>query len=172
MELTTTAFDNDAAPDHVYKLLGANVKLVCPLRDPYERSKAIYADYVRYGLVRGSIEDAAENIPQILFSSRYAEHLERWFTQFDRENVHVVFYETLQHDPKAFAAGLCNKLGLPFSPPGSESLWSKFVNRIRSKPEPEFTLDPRDAAWLRERLAPETERVEKLIGKPISYWKH
>src|SRR5262245_58826198 len=50
MELTTTAFDNPDAPDHVHTLFGTDVKLICPLRNPVERSKAIYADYIKYGL--------------------------------------------------------------------------------------------------------------------------
>ncbi len=171
-ELTTTAFDNSEAPDHVYKLLGPNVKLICPLRHPVERSKAMYADYIKYGLVSGGIEEAVESLPQILYASRYADHLERWFTQFDRANVHILYYEALQHDPKSFAATLCNRLDLPFSPPGGRRRlsWRRLFNISRHAQDPSPVLASKDEEWLKIRLLPEIRRFEALIGAPVSYW--
>ncbi len=167
MELTTTAFDNPDAPSHVSKLLGADVRLLCPLRHPVERAKAAYFDYLKYGLVRGDIEEAVEAAPQILLASRYADHLARWFTQFGQENVHVVFYETLERDPEAFAKEICTALGIPFALPGGESLWAKFRAAFRKK-ETASRLDKKDEFWLKSRLDPEVSHLEKIIGRHIS----
>lgn len=169
MELTTTAFDNPDAPSHVHKLLGSDVRLICPLRHPVDRTKAVYADYIKYGLIRGGIEEAVENSPQLLFSSRYAEHLDRWFIQFDRKNIHLLYYEVLEHNPNRFAQELCQALNIPFLPPRNEG-WMAKAKRLFQKPSlPE--MSQADELWLRNRLLPEITRLEKLIGHPINYWK-
>ncbi|MEM7651138.1 MAG: hypothetical protein AAF204_03525 [Pseudomonadota bacterium] len=68
MEITTTAFDHEQAPLRVQNLLGTDVKLFCPLRDPVERSLAVYRRYVRYGIVQKSLsfQEACEAAPQIV----------------------------------------------------------------------------------------------------------
>lgn len=166
MELTTTAFDNPDAPSHVHKLLGPEVRLVCPLRDPAARAKAVYFDYLKYGLVQGGIEEAVAAAPQILNASRYAEHLERWFTQFGRANVHVLFYETLARDPASFAGQLCNALDIPYAAPGGEGWLARFRPSPRKKEaeNPPGKLDKKDEEWLGSRLDPERTRLEKITG--------
>ncbi len=171
MELTTTAFDNPEAPDQVFKLLGADVKLICPLRHPVERSKAVYADYARYGLVRGGIEKAVEEVPQILYASRYAERLEPWFVQFGRENIHIVFYETLESDPDAFAAEFCALAGLDFMPPRPKNIWQRFTGLIKPLPEEVSLLSSREEKWLGARLAQEIPLLEKHLNQPLNGWK-
>ncbi len=174
MELTTTAFDNPDAPSHVQKLLGAGVRLICPLRHPIERTRAVYLDYLKYGLVRGGVEEAFQEHPQILFASRYADHLERWFTQFGRRNVHLLFYESLQNDPDVFAADLCAALDIPFAAPAplaGAGFWSKFRAGLFEKKEPSHFLSRREETWLKARLQPEIQRLEKLLNMPLTIWK-
>ena len=132
----------------------------------------MYADYKKYGLVSGGIEEAVEQVPQILYASRYAGHLERWFTQFDRVNVHIFYYESLQHDSKSFAAALCNRLGLPFSSPADRRRlsWRRLFNLSRHAQEPMPVLAPKDEEWLKVRLLPEIRRFEALISSKVSYW--
>ncbi|MGB4107439.1 MAG: sulfotransferase domain-containing protein [Alphaproteobacteria bacterium] len=171
MELTTTAFDSPEAPDQLFKLLGTDVKLICPLRHPVERSKAVYADYARYGLVKGGIEKAVEDVPQILYASRYAERLEPWLTQFGRENIHIVFYETLERDPAAFAAELCALAGLDFMPPRRKSAWQAFADFLRPQPNEAPVLSAREERWLETRLAQEIPALETRLGQPLKAWK-
>lgn len=172
MEITTTAFDSPEAADHVYKLLGPDVKLICPLRHPVERSKAVFADYLRYGLVKGSAEEAAQQIPQILFASHYAERLEPWLIQFGPENIHVILYEQLKRDENVFTSELCRLLGLPLVPPPPRGgLWSGLSEFVRPKKPPAPLMQRQDELWLKSRLDPEVSLLEKRLGKSISYWK-
>lgn len=171
IEPTTTAFDNPDAPDRVFQLLGADVRLVCPLRHPVERARAVYLDYLKYGLVRGGIEQAVEEAPQIIFGSRYSDHLERWFRQFGRNNIHVVFYETLQHDPQLYARGLCRILDLPFMPPAGEG-WLARLRKSLTGPAPvPASLEKADESWLKSRLQLEISRLESLLNQPLTVWK-
>ncbi|HQX26775.1 MAG TPA: sulfotransferase domain-containing protein [Alphaproteobacteria bacterium] len=171
MELSTTAFDNPEAPDQVFKLLGPDVKLICPLRNPSERSKAVYADYVRYGLVKGGLEDAVEEVPQILFASRYADRLEPWLTQFGAENIHVVFYETLENDPAAFITEFCALAGLDYIPPQKAGLGERLKSLLPKKKEPVFSLSRQEQNWLKNRLQPEVQQLEKLLNLNLTIWK-
>lgn len=171
MEATTTAFDNHEAPDQVFKLLGTDVKLICPLRHPVERSKAVYADYVRYGLVKGNIEEAAEQVPQILFASHYADRLEPWLTQFGEKNIHIVFYETLERNPQGFAAEICRLAGLDYEPPQKAGLGEKLKNLLPQKKQPDSELSRQEEQWLKDRLLPDISALEKRLGVLLSHWK-
>jgi hypothetical protein len=172
MEITTTAFDNPDAPDHVLKLLGADVQLICPLRHPVERAKAMYADYIRYGLVKGGIEEAVEQVPQILLASRYSERLEPWLNQFGPENVHIVFYEKLKRDATGFAEDLCKLLDLPFAaPPPTGGVWAGLTGFIKPKKPAAPPITRQDEAWLKSRLDSEVPALQKRLGKSLNYWK-
>ena len=180
MELTTTAFESPEAPRYAHSLLGQDITLLCPLRDPLARARDVYIDYLNYGLVSGSIAEAVDQAPQILLASRYADHLERWLERFGRERLSVVFYEELQRDPAVYASSLCQALWLPFKGPrkdialtprpvlsraqGLARFLKGFTAPAKTPPEPEL-------GWLEERLAPEKEKLEKLLGIKIPYWK-
>jgi len=165
MELTTTAFDHPQAPGRVKNLLGPDVQLFCPLRDPVERSLAVYNRYLRYGIVRGTIQEACEQAPQILFSSRYADQLEHWFQNF--ETIYFISYESLQERPEETFKMLCHYLGLPFQSPRRKFEFPKIFMRMKQnfKPEPFSMHDSR--AWLREQLADEKARLSEVLGYSV-----
>lgn len=186
MEMTTTAFDVPEAPRNVYNMMGKDIKLICPLRDPVKRSLAVYQDYLHYGIVSGSIAAAVEQAPQILFASRYAEHLERWLDRFGKERLEVVFYETLEEDAGAFTKQACEFLKLPFMipPPGltltpspgpaKTPRLSSIINLIAGRKSHQLPREPAamslQIAWLQERLGDEQNRLEKLLGRVIPRW--
>ena len=171
MELSTTAFDSPEAPDQVFKLFGADVRLICPLRHPVERSKAIYDDYVRYGLVKGGLEEAVEQVPQILFSSRYADRLEPWLTQFGLKNIHIVLYETLERDPAVFAAEFCALAGIDYMPPQKGGFMEKLKALMPKKNQPDSGLSRQEEQWLKSRLQQEIPVLEKRLGMNLTAWK-
>jgi hypothetical protein len=189
MELTTTAFDAVDAPRQVRKLLGAETDLLCPLRDPVERAYAVYQDYVRYGIVSGGIAEAVEQAPQILFSSRYAEHLERWIEGFGVGRIKIVFYEDLLADPETYAHKVSAALSLPKRtpvyqtqpalPPVDRPLQEKrdllaFLQGFKLRAGRHMPLNQvqaeTDRLWLRERLGPETERLRALFKDVSPPW--
>lgn len=120
MEISTTSFDHPDAPRRVRDLLGPDIKMICPLRHPVTRSYSLYQHFMRYGIVHGSLEQAASEIPQIVSSSRYAEHLERWFDVFGRDNITIVYQEDLEADQDQFVRDICTALGLEYLEPADD----------------------------------------------------
>lgn len=114
MEVTTTAFDCASAPERVQSLFGRDARLICLLRHPVVRSYSLYLHYKRYGLVSGNLREAAAQNPQILESSHYATHLERWFSRFGRDTISILFQEDLERDQDRYVHSVCDVLGLPF----------------------------------------------------------
>jgi len=186
LELTTTAFDHAEAPKRVYNLWGRDAKLICPLRHPIKRSMKVYEDYISYGLVHGTVEEVVELAPQILFSSRYATHLERWFEMFGRENIKLIFFEDWEKDPEVFFHGACEGLGIeyqklnvasssykvegPFTSLLTQTLklfsGTSDVNESQSQ-----NLDSFNRHWLEDRLGNEVPLLEDLLGHKISAWR-
>lgn len=119
-EVSTTAFDAKEAPSRVYELFKQDIKLVCPLRNPIERSYSLYKHYLRYGIVRGTLREACFHVPQIIDSSRYAKHLEYWFDYFPREKILIAFQEELEGDQEKFLKHICNYLDLPYIAPAAD----------------------------------------------------
>lgn len=113
MEISTTSFDHPEAPERVYNLFGNNLRMICPLRHPAIRSYSLYLHLLRYGIARGTLKQAAEQTPQILYSSRYAEHLENWYRYFDQEKIKIVYQENLEKCPNDYVSDVCEALGLP-----------------------------------------------------------
>lgn len=112
MEVSATYFDCPEAPERIRETLVKDIHLICPLREPVARSYSLYKHYLRYGIVSGTLEEAIEQKPQIIESSRYAEHLARWFDVFGRENITILFQEELDQDPESFIRKLCVGLGI------------------------------------------------------------
>lgn len=159
MEVTTTAFDHPQAPERVRALLGPDVKLFCPLRDPVERAAAAYRHYLRYGIVKGGIEEACEQAPQILHASRYSEHLGPWLDVF--KTIHFIPYSALAERPADTLSDLCDFLDIPYSSPCLGAKIRSFLPQIwmpqRGK------ADPTPYLWLSAQLEGEAEATKILI---------
>jgi hypothetical protein len=114
IEITTTSFDCAEAPERIHHIFGPDIKLICPLRHPIIRSYSLYLHYKRYGLVQGSLQKAALQVPQIIDSSRYSKHLENWFKIFDRDNIKIIYQEELEQSQNNFVKQLCDSLSIHF----------------------------------------------------------
>jgi hypothetical protein len=170
-ELTTTVFDVPDAPARVRATLGDHVKLLCLLRHPVERAYAAYRDFARYGIVSGPIDEAVDQAPQILHSSRYADHLSRWFQVFDRKQVKTLFYEDLVRDPGHYAGELCAAMGIAYSQPAAEkqgifAALAKLINGNTKTP-----LEEQERHWLGLRLGSEISNLEKVLGHSVPQWR-
>ncbi len=162
MELTTTAFDHPRAPQRVEELLGENIKLICPLRDPVDRAVAVYKHYLRYSIVKGDIREACAQAPQILFASRYTDHLENWLDHFS--GIHFVSYEALSKRRSEALKALCIFLDLPFQDFKDSFKFPKIFMPLKRKQNGETDLNREDMSWLREQLSDEDTRLKSLIG--------
>lgn len=120
MEITATSFDCSEAPERVAQAFGQNIKMICPLRHPITRSYSLYLHYLRYGIVTGTLQEAVQQVPQILDSSRYAEHLQNWSNQFDIKNINFIYQEELESDQNSFVRKLCQGLDIEFQKPSEE----------------------------------------------------
>lgn len=120
MEITATSFDHPEAPQRVSETFGSNIRLICPLRHPVIRSYSLYLHYLRYGIVSGSLQEAVQQEPQIISSSYYAEHLQRWFDVFGEKNIIILYQEELERNQYKFVQKLCEGLNIPFAEPVEE----------------------------------------------------
>ena len=168
MEITTTAFDHPHAPQRVKELFGGDIKLFCPLRDPVERAVAVYKHYLRYGIVKGDIREACEQAPQILFASRYTDHLENWVREFS--NIHFLSFNGLQDQSDITLRDLCAFLDVPFVIPKKAFQFPKIFLPLHGKGNQKSVLSQQETLWLNEQLKGETGRLNALIGDfNISY---
>lgn len=175
MEISTTAFDHPEAPKRVFELFGSNLALLCPLRHPVVRSYEVYRDYLHYGIVTGSLEEAVKQAPQILFSSRYATHLERWFEQFERENINIMYWEDCKKDKDIFVQNLCSILKLPEKELHKNNFLKmmllNFFNKKDKNPSVKSDQYHKDILWLEQCLGSEVEKLETLLGYPVQSWE-
>lgn len=185
MELATTAFDNPEAPARARDLLGGDIRLLCPLRHPVMRSYRVYHDFRRYGIVTGGLDEAVQQAPQILFASRYAEHLGRWLEVFGRDALTLVIAEDVEVAPEHSLQTMCRSMGWDFTPPtsaflkllkageerpGMLALVEEWLRGKDSQVYQRRAQRKADLAWLKERLAPEVARVEALLGVTLPAW--
>lgn len=154
-ELSTTAFDSFEAPERVHEFFGKNVTLLCPLRHPVYRSYDVYKNYLNYGLVSGGIEKATEQTPQIIHSSRYADHLSRWLRCFGQDKIKIIFLEDMQRDTPKFYKDLCTHLSIPYTQ--------------ATKPDTGTLsdLDMSEIDWLYDRLNDDIKHCEALLGHTL-----
>lgn len=111
IEVAPTYFHCPEAAERIKGDLGL-IPLVVTLRDPVRRTYSLYLHMRRYGMTRLSFTEALDAHPELIGSSRYAEHLSRWFDAFGRENVLVLRLEELQASCDDFVRRLCGHIGL------------------------------------------------------------
>ena len=114
VDVTTTSFAHPEAPQRIFDMFGANVRLVCPLRDPIMRSYSLYKHYLRYGIVKGNLKGAIKSRPDIIDTSRYSKYLEEWFDLFGQENIHISFQEHLSVDKDSYVKRICECIGIDY----------------------------------------------------------
>lgn len=98
-----------------------HARLVALLRDPVERAYSHYWMERARGRERRSFEEAiaveegrkgAQTLPAYLGQSRYLTQLQRICGSFRRDQLLVMLFDDLRHEPGATLAGLCRFLGV------------------------------------------------------------
>lgn len=113
-EIGTTFFHRPEAPRRVRDHFGSQIRLLCPLRHPIIRAYSEYHHMRRYGQISEDLPQACADNPDILNSSRYAGHIERWADVFRLDAISFLFKEDLDHDQPTFITQLCEALDLSF----------------------------------------------------------
>jgi LPS sulfotransferase NodH len=111
-EIAPTYFASPTARDRIAQAM-PHVQLVFIFRHPVQRLVSLYRLKKAYGLVSWSLEGALEKDPELMGSSRYAEHLAGWQRRFPAEQIHVTLYDDLQRDPQSFVNQIADFLGMP-----------------------------------------------------------
>lgn len=93
-EVTPDYIADPICPERVHKLC-PNLKLVAVLREPIERAHSLYRLKLDSSLPYPTFEEAVEKHPEIIRHGFYADHLERWWNFFPREQTLVLLYEDL-----------------------------------------------------------------------------
>lgn len=98
----------------VRSLLGADVRLVAVLRDPYSRAVSHWDHLTQLRRETRPIEDALLDAtsPYVRYS-RYMQQLRPWVDTFGQSRVHLIRLEDYSTEPAAVTAGLWKFLGVP-----------------------------------------------------------
>lgn len=85
--------------------------LVC-LRNPIERSLSQFQYMRRSGEVGDDFWAAVQKYPKIIDNSRYLKHLRPYLAAFPRAQLHLLVFDDLAADPRAFGLQVLTALGL------------------------------------------------------------
>jgi hypothetical protein len=102
------------------------VLMIVSLREPIDRAFSEYLYLIKQGYLRGTFEDAIEQVPSILDHSMYGKHLLRYRNAFGADALLLTDFGRLKTDAGGFYLSLCEGLGisqvLPESFPAGEVL--------------------------------------------------
>lgn len=112
IKVDLTLFSHPEAPKRVHRVLGSDVLIVVTVREPVERSWSHYLHARRYGWTRKPLEQAIQDIPGIIESSRYSKHVPRWKSVFGEEQGVILYHEILAQSPKTFVRNICSSIRL------------------------------------------------------------
>lgn len=181
-EASATYLFHPRAPERVHAFDPA-MRLIAVLRDPVERAYSHYQMEHRWGREPLPFEDAlAREIalePELArmcadpsFESedavncsyvargRYAEQLARWLALFPREQLLVLTSDELLEDPVGAMATGARFLDIPE--------WRAASYPLRGVREYD-TMAPETRERLARTFAPETERLEELLGRRLRW---
>ncbi len=99
-------------PERILKRL-PHVKMIFLLRNPVDRAWSQYLHMLRRGKMLWDFDKSIEVQPAtLLMRGLYKEHLEKWYTLFQAENIKVVLFEDLLKNTEAVLMDVAIFLGL------------------------------------------------------------
>jgi hypothetical protein len=100
------------APERIRACLGPDVRLMVTLREPTSRAFSSYLYLQKHGQAAPTFRDTALTDPDLLNEGRYATHLRRYLSYFDRKSLNIALFDDLEADPQAFLDGVTSWLGV------------------------------------------------------------
>lgn len=106
--------DYFSSPEAIRRLHAYNpeIKLICCLRNPFERAYSSYLHLGRVGMFAGSFEEALQSFPFLADEGRYGTHLRHILSLFERNAVLILDFDELEANPQRFARGIFRFLGV------------------------------------------------------------
>jgi hypothetical protein len=109
-EIAPTYFASPSARERIARLI-PTAKIVCTFRNPVDRILSLYRLKRAYGWISWTFEDALTRDPELMESSRYAEHLQAWMKTFGSSQVMATFHDDMQADPQGYLDRLVDFVG-------------------------------------------------------------
>jgi len=109
-EVAPTYFASKEARDRIARVI-PTAKIVCTFRNPVDRVLSLYRLKRAYGWIPWTLEDALTRDPELMESSRYADHLQGWLEVFGSSQVMATIHDDLQADPQAYLDKLADFVG-------------------------------------------------------------
>jgi len=107
-EFSTHYLYNSIALNRIYSYF-PDVKIIIMLRNPYERSLSHLRHLAREKLQKDSVHMIREN-QEIINNSLYYNYLKTVFEIFDKENIHIVFFDEIKNEPRRVYKEICSFL--------------------------------------------------------------
>lgn len=144
----------EAVPGRI-AMLGGTTKLVYILREPVDRIESNLAHSLRN---KGKLV----NLSTCIRTSQYARHLNSFTAHIPRDDILLLDFHQLTHDPAAILTQICDFLGI-----------DRFSARtfIHNKRGVDFQLDATQRAELAETLRPDVQMLIDRYGfEPAKGW--
>lgn len=109
-EIAPTYFASPSARDRIAKLI-PGAKIVCTFRNPVDRVLSLYRLKRAYGWIQWTFEDALTRDPELMESSRYADHLKGWLQVFGPSQVMATVHDDMEADPQGYLDKLVDFVG-------------------------------------------------------------
>ncbi|MFQ5707307.1 MAG: sulfotransferase [bacterium] len=106
-ELSHDYFSSKIAIDRI-RMLYPSIKLICCLRNPFDRAVSSYKYFQRNGLALGDFAVEIRNHPEIFEEGLYYKHLSYILSNFDYKNVLVLYFDDLKSNSDEFARRIFN----------------------------------------------------------------
>ena len=164
-EVAPTYFASSEARERISTLI-PRAKIVCTFRNPVDRIVSLYRLKRAYGLIPWKLEEALALDPELMESSRYAEHLKAWRKTFGSAQVLATLHDDIQTDPQGYLNRLVDFIGV-----GRIKLVPSQVRRVLTSEdmtEPRHYYLTRGAAmmadWAKKQRLDSVVSTAKRIG--------
>jgi hypothetical protein len=109
-EIAPTYFASANARERIARLI-PTAKIVCTFRNPVDRVLSLYRLKRAYGWTSCTFQDALTTDPELMESSRYADHLQGWLQVFGSSQVMPMVYDDMQAHPQTYLDTLVDFVG-------------------------------------------------------------
>lgn len=113
-EVDETYFSCLQAPERMHSHI-PNVKLICCLRNPIERTFSAYLYFHRLGVLDMSFEESLcqdKFIDALISDSMYFDQLSNYLKYFPSEQISIILFDDLQNEPAEFVKKIYAFLGV------------------------------------------------------------
>ncbi|HST12651.1 MAG TPA: sulfotransferase [Terriglobales bacterium] len=158
-EIAPTYFASVEARARIARLI-PSARVVCVFRDPVERILSLYRVKRAYGLIPGNFEEAIEEDPEFMDTSRYSENYRAWQNALGPDQVLATLYDDLCDNPQSYLDQLVDFIGVPrFTLTPAQN---NCVHASESLTHPRSYARTRNATRLADWL--KAQRFDKLVA--------